>query len=300
MPFTLAAKSRTAASAATSSAGVAVPWNTRARYLSASPAAPPCDRATRAPIPRARRLRPPPPRRAVPPPPPTAPRSPASRERVRDPPSEQSPARGGDGVGTHQPQERAAVRALRRLQNLELAKHVRRETHLPALRHPTKRGREAYHAVEAELSQPVEGHVAGARRLRGKDRERRRGEKRRLGLGLARAAGRARSASHSATAAATAAAAPPSTYPLPAATRSTRTPPRPFSPPPYIAAIIFAVSADTGSTSKTSAGATRNRRASSSGRIAPSTNSSCATSPVLASTAATPTRVAARHLRARR
>ena len=93
---------------------------------------------------------------------------------------------------------------------------------------------------------------------------------------------------NSATAAVTAAVAPPSSYPLHLATLSTLTP---LLLPPYIASIIFDVAADTGSTTSTSVGDVRRSRASRPGRIRPSTNSSCRTSPVLASIAATPIRV---------
>ena len=87
------------------------------------------------------------------------------RQRVRDPPSDRPRARGGSRAVAQEPQQGPAVLVLSRSEHLELPEHVGREVHLAGGGHRAERGRQEEHAVQAELSQPVEGHGDGARRL---------------------------------------------------------------------------------------------------------------------------------------
>ena len=87
------------------------------------------------------------------------------RQGVRDPPSDRPRARGGSRAVAHEPQQGPAVLAVSSSEHLELPEHVGREVHLAGGGHRAERGRQEEHAVQAELSQPVEGHGDGARRL---------------------------------------------------------------------------------------------------------------------------------------
>eukprot|EP00982_Pelagococcus_subviridis_P010103 30968-Pelagococcus_subviridis.AAC.6 len=195
------------------------------------------------------------------------------RQWVRDPPSnEPAPARRAR-VRAHEPQQRPSVRAVDGTEQLELTHHVRgkrpncrSQSNATATARKVCDGRSIAATAAPDAAAPEPPDVEAV-------------------------APRSRSPSpsrpNSAIDAATAAAAPPSPYPLPRATASTLAPP-PRGSSPYIVFTSFVVAVESGSTRRISAGATRSNRASSSARSDESTNSSWRTSPVDASTAATP------------